>query len=174
MEILYSIGIRINELTNLKTGDIDFNTGFLRVNTPKGGKTYERVVPIGKLVCEFTQKYIKEVRPNVDPHNNKTTIFLSTGGKALTSGLINGSIKRYLFKCGLRNHITCHSFKVSCGTHMLNNDADIRYVQEQLGHKSIISTQIYTRLVPKDLKRVHTLCHSREKQVENASIKITG
>lgn len=168
MEILYSTGIRISELAGLKENDIDFTNGYLKVNYPKGGRSYERIVPIGRIALEYSQKYIKEVRPGLDPQKDKTALFLSLTGKPLTKHLMNACIKRYLFKSGLRKHISAHSFRVSCATHMLNNNADIRYVQEQLGHRSIRTTQRYTRLVPKNLKAVHARCHPRER------IKISG
>lgn len=168
MEILYSTAIRVSELTGLRADDIDFTNGFLKVNFPKGGKSYERIVPIGKIACEYTQKYIKEVRPALDPRKEKLSLFLTLNGKALTPHSVNDSIRHYLYKSGLRKHITAHSFRVSCATHMLQNNADIRYVQEQLGHRSIRTTQRYTRLVPKNLKAVHARTHPREK------IKING
>lgn len=166
MEILYSTGLRINELINLKTKDIDFATGLIRVDTPKGGKSYQRVIPIGRLACFWTEKYIKEVRSSLNGEKDKDTLFLSLNGNPVQARGINDNIKRYLFKLGIRKRITAHSFRVSCATHMLQHDADIRYVQEQLGHKSIRSTQRYTRLVPKNLKQIHTKCHPREKIME--------
>lgn len=163
MEIFYSTGVRMNELVNLKINDINFTEGLITIDVPKGGKSYQRVVPIGKIACYYAQKYINEVRKHLDPSNTKEAMFLSSAGRPVIDSLIRCAMKKYLARTGIRKKITAHSFRVSCATHMLQHDADIRYVQQQLGHASIRSTQKYTRLVPKDLKIVHARTHPREK-----------
>lgn len=173
MEVLYSTAIRAKELAGLKIGDIDFVQGYLRVDDPKGGKSFQRVIPIGKIACDYVNQYLTKVRPLLDKTNTKGHLFLSSAGKKIHRSYLSSMVRKYLFKCGIRKKITPHSFRVTCATQMLNNDADIRYVQEHLGHKSIRSTQIYTRLVPKDLKRVHTLCHPRENGARTDSLHRT-
>lgn len=161
MEVMYSTGMRSNELVHLEINDIDFANGLIRINCPKGGKKYQRVSAIGKIACSFVKKYLNEARP-LYVSNGCNRLFLTKTGIALARNRINDIIKKYLFKSGIRKRISSHSWRVTCATLMLKNNADIRYIQEQLGHRSIQTTQIYTRLVPKDLKRVHSQCHPRE------------
>lgn len=162
MEVLYSTGIRAKELAGLRIEDIDFSGGLLRVEDPKGGKSFQRIIPIGKTALEYVGQYIKKVRHIFNTNDNQY-LFLTPHGRKMRRNYLNFIVHRHLFNCGLRKKITTHSFRVSCATHMLQNSADIRYVQEQLGHRSIKTTQGYTRLVPKDLKLIHTKCHPREK-----------
>lgn len=166
MEVFYSTGIRANELCELKTQDIDFTQGLCRVDEPKGGKSYQRIVPIGRIACDYVNQYLTKVRPVYDKNNEKRYLFLSNNGRKLHRSYLSSVIRKYLFRCGLRKKITTHSFRVSCATHMLKNDADISYVRKQLGHKSIKTTEGYIRLVPKDLKAVHQRTHPREKIFE--------
>jgi integrase/recombinase XerD len=166
MEVLYSTGMRSCELINLSLDSIDFTNGLIRIGHPKGGKRYERIIAIGRIACELTKKYINEVRPTlINNGNGGNYLFLSIKGNKLARNIVNDIIKKYLFRSGLRKRISSHSWRVTCATLMLENNADIRYIQEQLGHKSIKTTQVYTRLIPKDLKRIHSQCHPREKDL---------
>lgn len=167
MEVFYSTGIRVKELAGLKPEDIDFSQGLLKVTEPKGGKSFQRIVPIGRIACEYVKKYLSKARPVLCRVHDEQYLFVSKSGRKLRRNFLSLMMRQYRFHSGLKKQITCHSFRVSCATHMLKNKADIRYVQEQLGHRSIRSTQIYTRLVPKDLKVVHTRSHPREKILEN-------
>lgn len=144
----------------------------MRINVAKGGEAYQRVIPIGKLACYWVKRYIDGVRQGLSNNNTSDWLFLSTRNCKMKRQAINCVVKKYAYQAGLRKMITTHSFRVTCGTHMLKNDADIRYVQEQLGHRSIRTTQDYTRLVPKDLKRIHGLCHPREKNSLDMTLKI--
>lgn len=164
-EVLYSTGLRANELIHVKTNDINFTQGLIRVDVPKGGKSNQRVVPIGKTACEYVKQYLERIRPVLDKDGSKGYLFLTAAGERLRRDNLSIIIRKYLLLTGLRKQITSHSFRVSCATHMLDNGADIRYVQEQLGHKDIRTTQIYTRLIPKGLKRIHTIYHPREKML---------
>lgn len=163
LETLYSTGARAHELVCIETPHIDLGNGLVRIEHPKGGRQYQRVIPIGKAACYYIQQYLTKVRPYLKNHLSKDYLFLTLTGNRMQRGRVLDVVKKHLFKSGLRKRITSHSFRVTCATHMLKNDADIRYVQEQLGHRSIRTTQGYTRLVPKDLKLVHSRCHPREK-----------
>lgn len=165
MEVFYSTGIRANELANLKIEDIDFATGLIRVTHPKGGPSYERVVPIGVIACEWIRRYISESRPLLNT-KNLSYLFLSINGNKLDANAISFIISDYRLRLGIKKKITSHSFRVTCATLMLKNKADIRYIQEQLGHRSIVSTQIYTRLIPQELKEIHSKCHPREREAK--------
>ncbi len=164
MEVLYTTGIRCRELINLTLPDVDYRDGLLRVNNGKGGK--DRVVPLGKIACRHLESYIQSVRPELirDPYNNH--LFLSTRGKRISDKTVLGLIKKYAKKAKLKKNVSPHTFRHTCATVMLKNRADIRAVQEILGHESLESTQIYTHLTINDLKETHKRCHPREKDKE--------
>lgn len=164
LETLYSTGMRASELCHLKEEDIDFSQGFVRINFPKGGRPQQRIIPIGRIALQYVNLYLNQAR-DYFLNGNPDILFLSKSGKQLMADDLRGIVRGYAFKAGLRKNITTHSFRVTCATEMLKNKADIRYVQQQLGHKKITSTQIYTRLAPVDLKSVHQKTHPRENKI---------
>jgi integrase/recombinase XerD len=163
LEVLYSSGIRKTELRELTLNDVDHHDGFLRI---KGKGKKERIVPIGRIACRYLENYIKSVRPELikDPYNN--TVFLSSRGNRLNHNAVWVLVKKYAKKARIKKNVHCHTFRHSCATAMLKNKADIRIIQELLGHSSLDSTQIYTRVNITDLKEVHKRCHPREKDKE--------
>jgi len=163
LEVLYSTGIRCAELCGLNIEDIDYQQGFIRINHPKGGVNYQRVVPIGDKAIESVQFYLKESRTALQNGDPKA-LFISHNGHRLQNETVLNVVKKYAFQCGFRKRITTHSFRSTCATLMFKGGADTRYVQEQLGHKKISSTECYIRLVPTDLKAIHKKCHPREKR----------
>lgn len=165
MEVLYSTGIRRQELIDLTTYDLDFFTGLLRVNQGKGKK--DRVVPIGKIAVSFVKRYIQEIRPIFLKKTNTQILFLTLSGRPLPYATLGCIIYEHVKKAGFKKQITCHTFRHTCATEMLKGGCSIRYVQEMLGHADINSTQIYTKVLPLDLKRVHQRTHPREQLKEN-------
>lgn len=182
-EVFYSTGLRVSELASLKIQDIDFERGLVRVNEPKGGPDYQRVIPIGKIALEWVGRYIKEVRTQLEARGwrqkqvqslkfkaqrekpeNEDTLFLTKYGTKLTPNTINSRMIEHAQRAGLKQKFSSHSWRVTCATGMIEHGADIRYVQEQLGHRSLKSTQIYTRLSPQGLKKVHEKTHPRERE----------
>ncbi len=163
LEVLYSSGVRKTELRKLTLNDVDYHDGFMRVRG-KGKK--ERIVPIGRIACRYLENYIKSVRPELikDPYNN--TVFLSSRGNRLNHNAVWVLDKKYAKKAKIKKNIHCHTFRHTCATTMLRNKADIRTIQELLGHSSLNSTQVYTRVSINDLKEVHKRCHPREKDRE--------
>ncbi len=161
IEVFYSTGIRRNELINLELADMDYLGGFVRVNSGKGNK--DRVVPIGKIACRYVENYVKAVRPMLvkDPTDNH--LFLTMGGRKISENRVWQLIKMYSKKSKVNKNITTHTFRHTCATLMLRNKANIRHIQELLGHSSLESTQVYTRVSIADLKDVHSRCHPREK-----------
>lgn len=159
MEMFYSTGIRRAELLGLCLGDVDYHDGFLRI-MGKGRK--ERIVPIGRIACRYLENYIKSVRPELirDPYNSH--VFLSLIGTTLSKTVANKFIKRYAQKAGIKKPVSCHTFRHTCATLMLTNNANIRAVQELLGHSHLGTTQVYTHVSITDLKAVHARCHPRE------------
>ncbi len=161
LEVLYSSGIRKEETNNLLIQDVDYNDGYIRINSGKGRK--DRVVPIGKIACRYLENYIKAVRSSLikDPYNNH--LFLSLKGNRLSNNMVWEIVKRYSKKARIKKKISPHTFRHTCATLMLRNKANIRHIQEMLGHASLDSTQVYASVSITDLKEVHSKCHPREK-----------
>lgn len=164
MELLYTSGIRKSEVINLKLSDVDCDDGLLRVDQGKGKK--DRIVPIGKIACRYLENYVKSVRPEFinDPYNSH--LFLSLKGNRLSGNTVWELIKKYTRQARIKKNVHPHTFRHSCATSMLKNKADIRSIQELLGHSSLDSTQVYTKITITDLKEIHTRCHPREKENE--------
>ncbi|EKD25837.1 MAG: hypothetical protein ACD_79C01475G0003 [uncultured bacterium] len=158
-ELLYSSGMRSNEMCQLKLKNVDLINGMVRIDVPKGGKQYERVIPIGKTTCIWIERYIKEIRKG---QPNAPYLFLNNRNEPYTTCTVLNAVKTHIMKLPLKKRrIITHSFRVSCATEMLRKGANIKIVQEQLGHKVITSTEKYLRLVPTDLKKAHTKYHPR-------------
>ena len=162
METLYSTGIRRQELTSLTVYDIDFANGLLRVNQGKGKK--DRVVPIGKVAARYVKEYLENVRPKMANGRAGSALFVNYRGLPLRVNALGGIIRRNVRRSGLEKPICVHTFRHTCATEMLKGGSNIRYVQEMLGHAHIVTTQIYTRVVPLDLKKAHSKSHPRERK----------
>ena len=160
LEVLYATGIRSTELCNLLLYDIDFEGETLRVTQGKNAK--DRVVPLGKMAGEFIQLYLSEARPHLTSDPEEKHLFLSAHQKPLCDRIIYDIVKRYVSSAKLKKKITTHSFRHTCATHLLQGKAPIRHIQEMLGHRSLSTTQIYTRVELTDLKKVFKRCHPRE------------
>lgn len=163
LEVLYSSGLRRRELISLNLYDIDFNKGILRVVKGKGGK--DRTIPVGKAACEFVNQYIRQARSRWIKKISEKALFITMEGRRMTPGDLGYTIWKYSQRIG--RPITCHSLRHSCATHMLRGGADLRVIQAILGHSSQNSTQIYTRVVPVDLKKMLKRCHPRERMKKN-------
>lgn len=161
LEVLFSTGIRSAELASLNISDVDFKNGFLRVNQPKGGASFQRVVPVGTVALDYVKRYLKKSRSEQREVDEKA-LFLTRSGARLHKVNLYAVVKNCVYKAGIRKNISPHCFRIACATEMLRRRADIRYVQAQLGHRSLQSTQIYARVVPTDLKKVHQRTHPRE------------
>jgi integrase/recombinase XerD len=157
LEVFYSSGIRVDELIHLSVTAINLEEGFLTVEKGKGDR--ERVVPLGKIACHWVKEYLEKARPKIEV----ATLFLSlSSGKPLTRSVIAEISGQYALKAGIKKRITPHTWRHTCATLMLKGRADIRYVQELLGHASLKTTQIYTKVTIQDLKKVHSRCHPRD------------
>ncbi len=152
LEVLYGSGLRVSELVNLSLDDIYWEEGFLRV-IGKGDK--QRIVPFSDMAAKHLELYINEIRVHVkaDP-KHAHFVFLNRRGKQLTRVMIFTIIKNLVALVGIRKKISPHSFRHSFATHLIENGADLRAVQEMLGHESITTTEIYTHLDKKYLKEV--------------------
>ncbi|HOY31131.1 MAG TPA: site-specific tyrosine recombinase XerD [Bacteroidales bacterium] len=144
LETLYGCGLRVSELVNLKISDIYFNDGFVRV-IGKGNK--ERLAPIGKVAMKQIRIYIEKVRVHVEiKKGNADILFLNSRGTRLSRQMIFLIIKGLAEKIGLKKRIGPHTFRHSFATHLIEGGADLRAVQDMLGHESITTTEIYTHL----------------------------
>ena len=144
IEVLYSCGLRVSELTNLKLSEIYFDEGFIRI-IGKGNK--QRLVPLGSVASKHLKIYINEIRiHNKICSEYKDIVFLNRRGKKLTRVMIFTLVKKAVNLAGIRKNISPHSLRHSFATHLVEGGADLRAVQEMLGHQSITTTEIYTHL----------------------------
>jgi integrase/recombinase XerD len=157
LETLYSTGVRRFELAGLKLFDVDLERGALMVRQGKGAK--DRLVPIGERACAWIDKYLREVRPELTASHDDYTLFLDDDGRAFDPGRLGDRVKKQLLAAGIANPGACHLFRVACATHMLENGADIRFIQSLLGHAKLDTTQIYTQVSLAKLKEVHNATH---------------
>ncbi|MDQ1088149.1 MULTISPECIES: site-specific tyrosine recombinase XerD [unclassified Siphonobacter] len=159
IEVLYGCGLRVSELTDLRVSELYFDIGFIRV-FGKGGKT--RLIPVGRDAIKYTQIYLDEIRRHLDiQKGSEDMLFLNRRGKSLTRIMIFLIIKDLAAKIGLQKNISPHTFRHSFATHLIEGGADLRAVQEMLGHESITTTEIYTHLDRDYLKTVITEYHPR-------------
>ncbi len=159
LETIYSCGLRVSELVNLKISHLYFNDGFVKV-TGKGDK--ERLVPIGSVAIKQINIYKEEVRCHINiKKDNEDYLFLNRRGAKLTRVMVFTIIKQLAFKIGLKKHISPHTFRHSFATHLIEGGADLRAVQEMLGHESITTTEIYTHLDRDYLRQAIIQFHPR-------------
>lgn len=162
LEILYGTGIRVSELTNLNIDDIDFNEKIIKV-LGKGSK--ERILPLSNPVIKAMQEYIEKRylfnRNKFDKTINKNALFLNRFGGRLTARSIRRIIIKYIKIAGLNKKFSPHVLRHSFATHLLGGGADLRSVQELLGHKSLSTTQIYTHITKERLKEIYQKSHPR-------------
>ncbi|MGY0392277.1 site-specific tyrosine recombinase XerD [Bizionia sp. KMM 8389] len=160
LEMLYSCGLRVSELVNLKLSDLFFEEGFINI-TGKGDK--QRFVPISPTTQNLVTLYIETVRPSISIQKAfADTLFLNNRGKQLTRAMVFTIIKRLAAEINLNKTISPHTFRHSFATHLLENGADLRAIQMMLGHESITTTEIYVHLDKKQLKKVIQTFHPRK------------
>ncbi len=160
LELLYGTGMRISEMINLKMSAVYDEIGFIKV-LGKGSK--ERLVPYGKFARLAVEKYLTEVREPLRPSANSDILFLSSRNKPFSRVGVWKIIKKYALKAGIVKTVTPHTFRHSFATHMIEGGADLRTVQELLGHASITTTQIYTQVDKEYLLSIHREFHPRER-----------
>ena len=153
MELIYSTGMRAQEVVNLNYEDIDFISEVIKV---KGKGRKERLVPVGRIALEWLRKY-----KNLCPYKDKKAVFLNIRGRRISTRSLRNIIKQFLKKASLYKNISVHSLRHSFATHLLNRGADLRTVQELLGHKNLSTTQIYTHLTTQKLRRLYNIFHPR-------------
>lgn len=172
LETFYATGIRLAELVGLNLGDIDFRLHCIRV-MGKGAK--ERVVPIGRVALAACEDYLTLGRPRLaDSNGGEKAFFLNYRGRRLSGRSVERMLRRYLEKIAYHRQASPHALRHTFATHLLENGADLRAVQELLGHVDISTTQIYTHLSKERLKRVYDRAHPRAGHVAGAEDIIYG
>jgi integrase/recombinase XerD len=163
LETLYSTGMRRAEITGLRVDDVDLNRGTVFVRLGKGAK--DRVVPIGERACRWIEKYLFRVRPELLDVDDDGTLFLAKHGQGMQAKQLSVIVRGAIAAANLERfadthpNAACHLLRHACATHMLENGADIRYIQALLGHADLSTTEVYTRVSIMQLKAVHDRTH---------------
>ena len=158
LELMYATGLRISEIINLKLEDLHLTMGTLQT-LGKGHK--ERIVPVGDEAIKWVNRYLEEARPKLLKQKRSNYLFLNFHGNNLTRQGVWENLKAEVRKAGIQKNITPHTLRHSFATHILENGADLRIVQELLGHADISTTQIYTHLSNKQLADIYNRAHPR-------------
>ena len=161
LELAYSSGLRRNELRQLNLGELNFSDAMVFIQDGKGGKS--RLIPMGEKALFVLTLYIEKARPLLKPACER--VFVNGNGTTFSPKNLGRGAVQLIRKAGITKPITLHGLRHSCATHLLNNGADIRYVQELLGHSDLSTTQVYTHISIEKLKKVHTQFHPREREV---------
>ncbi len=160
LEVLYAAALRVSELVNLNWEDIDFAKRELRVLHGKGNKA--RICPLGAYALEALLEYARHYEEHWENKpEGARTVFLSKWNRRILTRSIPRTITKWVAKAGIKKHVNPHLFRHSAATHMLDNGADIRVIQQLLGHASIMTTEIYTHVGTRKLKTVHSATHPR-------------
>jgi len=160
LELMYASGLRVSEVALLKVNDVNREVGFLRC---RGKSSKERIVPLGSTALKFLEKYLKEARPKLAKGGGSPYLFLAQGGRPLTRQSIWKMIKELVKRARIKKRVSPHTLRHSFATHLIERGADLRSVQEMLGHASITTTQIYTHINKLRLKEIHLRFHPRAK-----------
>jgi len=158
LELMYATGCRASEVVGLKRDDVYLDSAFIKC-FGKGNK--QRVVPLGEPAVAALREYLSELRPKLARANDAPWVFVSRGGKALTREMLWILVKKYVRRASLNSRVSPHTLRHSFATHMLSGGADLRTVQELLGHSNIRTTQQYTHVDRERLKAIHRQFHPR-------------
>ena len=157
LELFYSTGIRRTELCRIELPDVNTERRTLHVRLGKGKK--DRVVPIGARAVHWLEHYLQAVRPRLCLDTRTQALFLTGYGGPFNPDVVSRMVAAWLAKAGLKRKGCCHILRHTCATHMLENGADIRFIQQLLGHEKLDTTAIYTEVSIKQLQEVHARCH---------------
>jgi integrase/recombinase XerD len=158
LEVLYATGVRVGELERVACQDLDLREGTMHLRFTKGGRP--RVVPLGRNASRWLQRYVDEVRPKlVQRRPFETALFVVHGGRALQQSLVRTLLKQYCESARIKKTVTPHLIRHGCATHLMQAGADLRAIQELLGHTRLSSTVLYTRVAPLDVKTSHQRYH---------------
>jgi len=165
LETLYATGIRKSELMNLTVANVNLEEELLRINGGKGAK--DRVVPLTRLACSFLETYLKAIRPALLQGHASDRVFISQRAKPISKNALGELVEKYARQAKVGKHVTCHIWRHSCATHLVRNKANLRHVQEMLGHRQLSTTERYLHLTITDLKEAHRKFHPRERGMQS-------
>jgi integrase/recombinase XerC/integrase/recombinase XerD len=157
-ELAYSCGLRAEEIVSLDLGDIDFESETLRV-TGKGSKT--RMLPIGEPAQRALRTYLERARRALEPRADESALFVSRRGRRLSPSDVRRRLEKWVREAAVAGRISPHTLRHSFATHLLEGGADLRSIQELLGHSSVSTTQVYTRVEPSRLRKEYAKSHPR-------------
>jgi integrase/recombinase XerD len=157
LELIYASGAKVSELLDLNVDHVNLILGYVTCLN----KTRERIIPLGRFAVETLQHYLEKARPTLSKDDTEQALFLNHHGKRMTRQGFWKLIKKYALKAGISAEITPHTLRHSFAAHLLENGADLRSVQEMLGHADISTTQIYTQITKTRLREVYTKAHPR-------------
>ena len=158
MAVLYSTGIRLDELLALEIYHVDLTDKVLYIRKAKGEK--QRVVPLGKEAASYLREYLAKIRPHYAKKNrSEKRPFLNNTGDPMNPSSVRALLRKYRIEAGIKKPVSPHVFRRSCATHLLQQGADIRYIQELLGHRNLRTTQAYTKVMPVEVKQTHNRTH---------------
>ncbi len=160
LEFMYATGVRVSEAAGVRRNDLVSGSGLVRI-LGKGNK--ERIVPVGEVALKWVRQYLEDSRPKLANSNSEEVLFLNHRGGKLSRMGIWKIIRKYVDLANIKKKVTPHTLRHSFATHLLEGGADLRAVQEMLGHTRISTTQVYTHLDREYLKEVHRSCHPRER-----------
>jgi len=166
LELLYSTGVRRMEVTRLKCYDVDTDAGSVFVREGKGRK--DRMIPIGARACAWLTRYLADVRPMLVVEPDSGYLFLADYGEPINLNAAGILVRRYIERAGYTFPGSCHLFRHAMATHMLENGADIRYIQAMLGHARLTTTELYTQVSILKLKEIHNATHPARLQRRGA------
>jgi len=160
LELFYSTGMRRGELAKLEITDLNQERQTLQIRQGKGHK--DRVVPVGDRALEWLVKYLEDVRPRLLLSPNEKALFVTSYGEAFNPDVISRMVSKFIKQADIGKTGSCHILRHSCATHMLEGGADIRFIQQLLGHEKLETTSIYTHVSIEQLKAVHSKTHPAE------------
>jgi integrase/recombinase XerD len=166
LEVFYSTGMRRTELLRLRLYDVDREAGIVTIREGKGKK--DRVIPIGERAVAWLDKYLDQARPRLATEPDDMTLFLTVQGEPLGRTTLSYIIRQYVEAAGIGKHGACHLFRHTMATLMLEGGADIRFIQQMLGHARLDTTQIYTHVSIRMLKQIHSATHPAAQLKRNA------
>lgn len=157
LETFYSTGMRRNELANLDLYDLDLERAWVVIRLGKGGK--DRVVPIGERALAWVRRYLEEARPQLVARPDEWAVFLTVRGERFSRAVLTRLVRRLIEAASIGKRGSCHLFRHTCATLMLEGGADVRYIQEMLGHSNLETTELYTKVSIHQLQAVHRAAH---------------
>jgi integrase/recombinase XerD len=171
LEVLYATGLRRTELCRLECPDVNPERGTVTVRQGKGKK--DRVVPLGPRAAAWVKRYESEVRSRLVLDARTPTLFLTAYGAGFNPDVVSGLVSAWMTRAGLEKRGSCHLLRHTCATHMLEGGADIRFIQQLLGHEKLETTAIYTEVTIRQLLEVHARCHPSARLPTTAEVTLS-